>query len=406
MATALFVHGISIRQRGYDLSFQQIESYLKQREPGVVLAPCVWGDIYGAALKAGGASIPQHSVSKGLDDDLGDDEGLGLWQALYSDPLAELRLWTLRPATMEPFDPLGRKTPNQLFDERAQALTASAELAEILRRAGIGEQEFYAARQAVLGSPTYMTALNSTGPEDLSEFSWTLARAIAAATIAPLASPAGAGTIEQAEAGILDADVRDELVTRLAGELWNQAKGLISSWLPWAVSALGTRYLTASRNFFSCAVVPYIGDILLYQGGGKPIRDLIRAQVAACKPPVVLLAHSLGGVACVELLAAEPLPEVELLVTVGSQAPFFYEMDALTSLRFGQSLPDHFPRWLNIYDRCDFLSFIGAPVFGDDKRVEDVEVKNRQPFPWSHTSYWSNSQTWDAILARLPRQQR
>ena len=128
------------------------------------------------------------------------------------------------------------------------------------------------------------------------------------------------------------------------------------------------------------------------------------AQIERCTPPVVILAHSLGGVACVELLASEPMPQVEMLVTAGSQAPFFYELGALGSLRFGQPLPDHFPRWLNIYDRCDFLSFVGTPVFQDRmNRLEDVEVNNRQPFPWSHTSYWRNRQTWDAITARLPQ---
>jgi hypothetical protein len=108
----------------------------------------------------------------------------------------------------------------------------------------------------------------------------------------------------------------------------------------------------------------------------------------------------------VELLAAESIPQVELLVTVGSQAPFFYEMDALANLRFGQPLPDHFPRWLNIYDPCDFLSFVTSKVFPDRERLEDIEVNNRQPFPWSHTTYFSNSQTWNAILDRIPREPR
>jgi len=92
-----------------------------------------------------------------------------------------------------------------------------------------------------------------------------------------------------------------------------------------------------------------------------------------------------------------------LLVTVGSQSPLFYEMDALQSLRFGQPLPDHFPRWLNLYDRRDFLSYVGAQVFPNPRdRLEDFEVNNRQPFPQSHGAYWANPQTWDIILPRLP----
>lgn len=390
MTTVLFVHGISIRQDQYNLSFQQIESCLKERNPAVALAPCIWGDQYGAALMAGGASIPRSSVAKGLADEPTMNDEIGRWQALYCDPLCELRLWTLRPAEMAPFDPLGRKTPNQLLDERLQFFMPSAELLTALERAGIDGEEFQSARGEVIGSPVYVEALNTTAPSDLSEFSLCVACSIVATMVVRQPSLSS------------DADLRDELVMRLANELGSQSKGLISSSLARALSTLGTRYLTASRGIFSNAVVPYIGDILLYQGAGKPIRDLIRAQIAKCKPPVVILAHSLGGVACVELLAEAAQDEVELLVTVGSQAPFFYELDALGSLRFGQPLPDYFPRWLNIYDRCDFLSFIGGSMFEGVNRVEDVEVFNRQPFPWSHTSYFTNSQTWDAILARLP----
>ena len=122
------------------------------------------------------------------------------------------------------------------------------------------------------------------------------------------------------------------------------------------------------------------------------------------EPPVVLLGHSLGGIACVDLLVEEPLEKVKLLVTVGSQSPLFYEMDALQSLRYGQPLPDHFPKkWLNIFDRRDFLSYIGAQVFPDPlQRIEDIEVNNRRPFPQSHGAYWANDQTWKAIIPRLP----
>jgi hypothetical protein len=368
------------------------------------VAPCVWGDRYGAALKAGGASIPARSTAKGFDD-LSTDEEIGHWQALYSDPLCELRVWALRPAEMEPFDPLGRKTPQQLFDEHLQAMTLSSELREALHLGGISDEDFYAARRTVAASPAYVEALNSTSQADLSEFAATVARAIVATLIAGRSLPPEAW-VDDEDLNVVSADIRDHIVLLLTNDLWSQSKGLASNLLTRAVSALGTRYLTGSRTIFCSALVPYIGDILLYQGSGKPIRDLIHSRIAGCEPPIVLLAHSLGGVACVELLAAESLPEVALLVTVGSQAPFFYEMDALTSLRFGERLPDHFPRWLNIYDCCDFLSFIGASVFPEFRRLEDVEVNNRQPFPWSHISYWSNSQTWDAIFARLPRERQ
>src|SRR5262249_28293759 len=119
---------------------------------------------------------------------------------------------------------------------------------------------------------------------------------------------------------------------------------------------------------------------------------------------VILLAHSLGGIACVELLILESLPEVKILITAGSQSPLFYEIGALGSLKPGASLPDHFPRhWLNLYDPCDFLGYIAAPVFptSPEREITDVRVNNKEPFPQAHTSYWNTKAVWDAIDSKL-----
>ena len=110
-----------------------------------------------------------------------------------------------------------------------------------------------------------------------------------------------------------------------------------------------------------------------------------------------LVAHSLGGIICVDLLVREEFPTVAGLVTVGSQSPFLYEIGALPALTYPDPLPDHFPRWVNIYDRRDMLSYVAAGVLGD--RVADVEVDNGQPFPQSHSAYFSNSDVWAAIQA-------
>ncbi|NEQ82339.1 MAG: hypothetical protein F6K26_19415, partial [Moorea sp. SIO2I5] len=114
----------------------------------------------------------------------------------------------------------------------------------------------------------------------------------------------------------------------------------------------------------------------------------------------VILAHSLGGIACVDLLVTQPMAQVTLLITVGSQAPFLYEINALYSLEFGQPLPDFFPEWLNIYDLRDFLSYIGANLFPN--KVQDILVDSKQPFPQAHSAYWTNPATWKAIIPRLP----
>ena len=58
-----------------------------------------------------------------------------------------------------------------------------------------------------------------------------------------------------------------------------------------------------------------------------------------------MIAHSLGGIACVELFIEQKLSKkVDALVTVGSQAPFFYEIEALRTVeKYGDPLPGHFP---------------------------------------------------------------
>ncbi len=88
-----------------------------------------------------------------------------------------------------------------------------------------------------------------------------------------------------------------------------------------------TPYIRKRRGAVSDYVYPMAGDILVYQYSerGQQIRQFIERQIKFEKEPVILLAHSLGGVACVELLAeklrkGEKLPQVKLLVTVGSQA--------------------------------------------------------------------------------------
>ncbi len=116
----------------------------------------------------------------------------------------------------------------------------------------------------------------------------------------------------------------------------------------------------------------------------------------------MLLAHSLGGVACVDLLVKEHIESVSLLITVGSQAPFLYEIGALNSLLYGERLPKNFPPWLNIYDQRDLLSYICGPVFPrTETPLWDVPVDSKQPFPRAHSAYWTNVAVWKTIVSKL-----
>jgi len=99
----------------------------------------------------------------------------------------------------------------------------------------------------------------------------------------------------------------------------------------------------------------------------------------------------------VDLLVEQPMPEIRQLITVGSQAGFFYEVDALVSLPHPEPLPSHFPPWSNIYDRADFLSYCGGRVFPG--RCVDLLVDNGQPFAQAHTAYWDNPE----VIAEIAR---
>ncbi len=205
-----------------------------------------------------------------------------------------------------------------------------------------------------------------------------------------------------------NADLRNDVVELLATTLGDSSRyavgDLTKSVMIGISTHISTYYAKHNRGALTDKTSNAAGDILFYQARGEKIRAFIHEQIQAAQEPVVLLAHSLGGIMSVDLLIKENLPQVKLLITAGSQSPYFYEINALQSLPFenvskNERLPAHFPAWLNVYDRRDFLSYIGAGVFGS--KVTDFEVNNRQAFPYSHSAYWSNSEMWDEIIKRI-----
>ncbi len=391
MTTVIFVHGTGIREPEYNETFEIIEQKIHAQRPDIKVAPCLWGAL-GAKFNDNRASVPLKDATLALSQGE-EDADIVLWGQLYRDPLYELRLLSLKP--IESGNAFGEE-PGDVLQSRVASLTPALELEAKLQEAGIAEI-FAQAREAVIRSEPYHQALLTVSESDLSEYYAAIARAIAAQAMF---------LSEQQEKFppiLTDAQLRDNVVELLTLALTEAELGL-GGWLlkPLIELALpiGTNYVRGNRLELTDKISPMPGDILLYQTRGEKIRAFIQQQIAQAEPPVVLLAHSLGGIACVDLLVQQQLSEVELLVTVGSQAPFLYEINALYSLEYGQLLPEHFPEWLNIYDLRDFLSYVGNKIFPD--RVQDVRVDSRQPFPRSHGAYWTNAKTWEAIISRLP----
>jgi len=418
MATVIFVHGTSIRKAGYQASLAAITKGLNdaledaRRDP-VTVAHCLWGDSLGVRLNAGGRSIPEYGTTRGAGGPSQADEDQALlWEMLAYDPLYELHGLALRTRRSAPmFDVDG-------FKSAVRALP-SEDLAARLNTAGVDAETFAAARDFVAGHKVLGAALLASAGRG--ECRLPVARALVAESAAR--APGGSRP-----AAVTDPDLRDALVAAIADGL-GPADMAALAWAKnvmfgaaermgdlalradsWIHAAGGTPLVRWRRGKLTDESAPFVGDILLYQARGGDIREFIRTKVERAEPPVVLLGHSLGGIACVDLLVEASLPQVRLLVTVGSQAPFFYEINALPSLKYGDPLPSTFvKRWVNIYDPSDFLSYKliheGACVFQHESdgasEFADYPLDNRLKFPDAHSGYWANKATWKVVVGEL-----
>ncbi|MEU0003452.1 hypothetical protein ABZ079_03880 [Streptomyces sp. NPDC006314] len=359
-------------------------------------------------LHSNGISVPGYATRRGIPEagapDTGDDEldtDIEFWGLLYLDPLLELRLLTTETTARAELAP-GTRPPGEALSTAALALTRDAHLRRLLDAAGIGE-DFPAAVAAVLTAPDCRRFLRAPAADDEAD---ALARAFVAESVRRRAGREG-------PAPAFDGTARDEAVARIVALLPGTAPGAdapgthrgpvtrrVKRLAGRLALGLASAQAVKRRSALTDAAHPAAGDVLLYLARGAAIREAVTKAVRTAEPPVVLLAHSLGGIASLDLLVLRPLPEVTLLVTVGSQAPFLYELGALPSLEHGTPLPAHVPRWLNVYDRRDLLSYVGAGVFPG--RVHDIAVDGRQPFPLSHSAYWSNPELYRLLAEELP----
>lgn len=125
--------------------------------------------------------------------------------------------------------------------------------------------------------------------------------------------------------------------------------------------------------------------------------------------PLVLVAHSFGGMVCYDLLSSSlrDLP-VALWVTAGSQVALFAEMHSFRENPAGipsseqpyLSGPGKVDVWLNFYDLADPFAFRAEPVFGTD-RVTDIPMPGRNKLITAHSAYFTDSFFYRTIAARL-----
>lgn len=372
----LFVHGTGVRLLDFTRTLRIIKNELKEFD----VQPCLWGDVCGAKLHLDGASIPDYEESSAGQPPSADEVEKARWFLLYQDPLFELRL-------LEGHPPVKTNRPPNMEQPGAQAVRLARELQppagyfDLLKEMGISEH-WPEAYRAVVDAPQFDKLLRRANREPM-ETSLAVARALVASLLSH-AAPVSVGAAR-----------RKLLIDPLIDPLGGRPRG-IWDWVSHPLHGIATVMIRSRRQSVFDGHASKMTDILLYQARGGPIRDFIRERIQEIEEDVIVVAHSLGGVACVDLLVMEGMPNVKALITVASQAPFFYETGALVSLPFGEKLPSHFPeRWLNIYDPSDFLSYRGALVFRGS--LEDKRVDNGEPFPESHSAYWDNPEVWESI---------
>lgn len=369
-STLMFIHGTGVRRKSLAATMDLLRARAAEFLPAWNVQPCAWGDPFGAALNKSGASVPSYARSGDATPSL-EDQQRARWVLLAGDPLIELRV--------APDEAYIGAPPGADIWARVKALSDSAPVVALLAAAGLSDQwrlfvEDVAADvewQAVVNALT----LSETAASPL------VARALVAALQAWLR--------EQALPA-LDTARRDALAETLLPPLGGPPAAVVD-WLLGRLTAYGRQ----RRGRITDITSPAVGDILRYQARGETVREFIGEEVRRTGARV-LLAHSLGGIAAVDWLALGKRP-IDALITVGTQAAYFYEIDALASRAFGSGLPAFFPqRWLNIYDENDALAYPAAGVFKG--RVADLRVDNGQPFPEAHSAYFHNrDEVWPAI---------
>lgn len=379
MGTIIVVHGTGVRLRSFQRTFEHTKAVAEAAGVTEDFLECVWGDPLGVEFE--GRSLPDPPSPEKQKEEA---EDFACWNWLFDDPLFELDKLTIRAPGVAASVPMpGHKPEWQRLWEQIAAYRPSQELSLLLARGDLTEIWPAAWSRITQLSPLPCAAFEASAHE-LAEASRALARAVIAQIY-----------VDAMDAGISgpSRDLRQKLFERLIDDWGQQVYGL-GAFFAAILQRAATRVLRTHRERFTDLAIFPIGDILLYQSHGDHIRQFIRHKIATAQPPITLLAHSLGGIACVDLLALPEPPAVARLVTVGSQAPLLYEIGALSSLKPPKLLPKTFPPWLNLYDRNDFLSFLAGRLW---PCVRDVEIESGLPFPDSHSAYFGNDVAWGPI---------
>lgn len=378
----VLVHGTGVRMSGYKESLALAERTAQRAGIETKFVSCAWGNALGIDFQ--GLSLPPDADTEKLDQK-GMREDFARWSWLIADPMCEMEKLTIRdPAGAEPLPPPGVDPAWLVEWNRIAGYQPSEGMLILLERAGLDIHAWRNAWHSVTAADLLAQTAFEHSAHELAEAAQALSRAVVAQMLRGL-QDIGEPTPSRG--------LRDRMVTQLNTD-WKVVVLAPTDFFIRGLKRLATGLLKRYRASLTDSIVPFIGDILLYQSRGGKIREFISDTVLNAPKPVTVVAHSLGGIACVDLFAMPGALKIERLVTFGSQSPLFHEIGALDSLELNQPLPSTFPRWLNIYDRNDMLSYVAGRLF---KGVEEFESESGKPFPDSHSDYFGNDAVWAEI---------
>ena len=164
----------------------------------------------------------------------------------------------------------------------------------------------------------------------------------------------------------------------------------------------------------------FLGDVMTYlnergntreQAGPivtEVMSEIDRAVAEAPGTPLVIVAHSLGGIIAYDVLSHfRPDLQCKLLLTVGSQVGLFEELCLLASGK-QQGCPDvakvaaleNVQRWMNVFDYNDVLGFAASKIF---ERAEDFAHSTGMGVVKAHSSYFLYPSFYRRLADRIGR---
>jgi hypothetical protein len=410
-ARLIFVHGTTVRDVGKSMAEirKRAWEHLGLSDGDVVAAE--WGLKVAPPRRNFTLALPpEYSTRSAYDQPPSQSTEAELWALLLLDPSIELQVI----ATERSADPgsggisIGGLSPGDELTKKVETLDPPAAK---LDEGGLTAEMFVAARRELLGDEAAMAALRLAKPKNDPDLNEALSRSLVARMLIRANPEVWATKEESGEAwdgtddpeqlfvaAAVDAEKRAAVESAVLRQLGESTRGFDP--LKRLGGRVASRVAVSRRADFMDPLAHFMHDVTFYLAHREPIQEVIveSIEAAGSSSPVIVLAHSLGGIAAVDLLSKPDAPHVDLLVTVGSQAPLLYLMDALENLTPEDKTRRPKVPWLNIYNRDDLLSFCAKQVFPEEKEdIVDFAIDAGVPFPASHSAYWHV----DALFTRV-----